>query len=241
MPLWTKICANTNLPDAQLAAELGADAVGFVFAASRRRVTAEQARAITLALPESVETIGVFDTLDAAEIVDAVKIGRLTGVQLHTVYRPERVRALNEAFEARVKLIQVVKVPVDVSVEAAMVELAAALCDPGLFAVLLDAAKDGVSGGLGMAFSWESAAQGVRAAREWSESRTQASTVPKLLVAGGLNAANVARAITSLQPDGVDVASGVEADAGRKSPEALRAFLRATRGVSKDGAQEHRL
>ena len=59
MSLWVKICANTSLADAQLAAEAGADAVGFVFAPSPRRVTPEQVAAITPHLPAEIEKIGV--------------------------------------------------------------------------------------------------------------------------------------------------------------------------------------
>ena len=57
--MWIKICANTNLEDAVLAAELGADALGFVFARSKRQVSAQQVAAITRALPDDVERIGV--------------------------------------------------------------------------------------------------------------------------------------------------------------------------------------
>ena len=69
--MWVKICGNTNLEDAALAAELGADAVGFVFAASPRQVTAAQVAAITPYLPARVERVGVFDSHDAEEIAGA--------------------------------------------------------------------------------------------------------------------------------------------------------------------------
>jgi phosphoribosylanthranilate isomerase len=219
--MWVKICANTNLADAQLAAELGADAVGFVFAPSKRQVTVEQVAAITPELPDTAEKVGVFHSLEAAELVAAVEQAGLTALQLHSAYRPELVEALNVAFEAHVKLIQVVKVPVEGSPDAAMEELAAALRDPGLFGVLLDAAKSGASGGLGVAFSWSAVARQVQSARSAGSA--------KLFLAGGLSAENVRTAITTLQPDGVDVASGVEAEPGRKSPERLRAFLQAAR------------
>ena len=61
--MWIKICANTNLADAQLAAELGADAVGFVFAPSKRQVTAAEVAQITPHLPTHVERVGVFPAL----------------------------------------------------------------------------------------------------------------------------------------------------------------------------------
>src|SRR5271163_4319913 len=92
--MWIKICANTNLDDAALAAELGADALGFVFAPSPRRVTPEQVAAITPHLPAAVEKIGVFDTLDPEEILAAVQTACLTGVQLHAGYTPQVVAAI---------------------------------------------------------------------------------------------------------------------------------------------------
>ena len=67
--IWVKICANTSLEDAQLAADAGADAVGFVFAPSPRRVTAAQVAAITPHLPAHLEKIGVFVDAGLDEIV----------------------------------------------------------------------------------------------------------------------------------------------------------------------------
>ncbi len=85
MSIWVKICGNTSLEDAWLAAEAGADAVGFVFAPSPRRVTAEQVSRITPHLPDRVERIGVFVISDLNEIESTVRTCRLTGVQLHSV------------------------------------------------------------------------------------------------------------------------------------------------------------
>jgi phosphoribosylanthranilate isomerase len=81
--MWVKICANTNLEDAQLAAAAGADAVGFVFAESSRRVTPAQVRAITPHLPDRVGKYGVFVDAGFDVIVAAIEECGLTGVQLH--------------------------------------------------------------------------------------------------------------------------------------------------------------
>ena len=221
--MWTKICANTNLADAQLAAELGADAVGFVFAPSKRQVTVEQVAAITRELPDTVEKVGVFHALDASALADAARLAGLTALQLHASYDPALVQELNAALEGHVKLIQVVKVPVDSTADEALAELAVAMGDPGLFGVLLDAAKAGASGGLGVAFSWGALAPRITAAR--------GAASAKLFLAGGLHADNVREAMATLRPDGVDVASGVEAEPGKKSPERLKAFLEAVRAA----------
>ena len=111
--MWVKICANTNLEDAQLAAELGADAVGFVFAPSSRRVTAAQVAAITKELPDNVERIGVFSGFTADEVAEAVRTAGLTGVQMHDRMDLDLIRALTESFEGRLQLIQTVHWVID--------------------------------------------------------------------------------------------------------------------------------
>lgn len=229
--MFIKICANTNLADAQLAAELGADAVGFVFAPSRRRMIASQVAAITPHLPDSVLTVGVFATTDADEIVRSVHETGLRAVQLHSDINSELIAKLNEVFEGHVRLIQVVPFNVhsgdNVDFSAS---LSRALTTPGIRAVLVDAARRGKTGGLGMAFDWELAAQEIRLASNTAAADTSTADLPRLIIAGGLHSRNVAAAIDVLRPWGVDVASGVEAEPGRKDPERLRRFIAAARG-----------
>src|ERR1700730_1903293 len=119
--MWIKICANTNLDDAQLAAELGADAVGFVFAPSPRQVTAVQVAQITPYLPEGVESVGVFPALAAEEIADAALESGLNAVQLHGGVNLELVRQLDGIFNGQVKLIQTVHWQVGDDASAAVV------------------------------------------------------------------------------------------------------------------------
>jgi phosphoribosylanthranilate isomerase len=227
--MFIKICANTNLADAQLAAELGADAVGFVFAPSRRRMNAAQVAAITPHLPDSVLTVGVFATTDADEIIRSVREARLQAAQLHHDPNPELIARLNDAFEGHVRLIQTVPFNVHSGDNAGFsAALARALTTPGLWAVLVDAARRGKTGGLGMAFDWQLAAQEIRLACKTAAA--SATDLPPLIVAGGLHSRNVAAAIDVLEPWGVDVASGVEAEPGRKDPQRLRSFISAVRG-----------
>lgn len=230
--MFVKICANTNLADAQLAAELGADALGFVFAPSRRRVTADQVAPITPHLPDSVLTFGIFATTDADEIIHAVRIAGLRGAQLHHDPKPELIAKLNEAFEGHVRIIQTVPFNVHSGDNANFVgSLARVLSTPGLFAVLIDAARRGMSGGLGMAFDWELAAKEIRLACNTAMANSSAD-LPPIIIAGGLHSRNVAAAIDVLKPWGVDVASGVESEPGRKDPVRLRHFLHAARSAS---------
>jgi phosphoribosylanthranilate isomerase len=228
--MFIKICANTNLADAQLAAELGADAVGFVFAPSRRRMLASQVAAITPHLPDTVLTVGVFATTDAGEIIRAVGEAGLQAAQLHHDLNPDLIAQLNDAFEGRVRLIQTVPFNVHSGDNAGFsAALARTLTTPGLWAVLVDAARRGKSGGLGMAFDWELAAKEIRLACNTAAAAC-GQDLPPLIVAGGLHSRNVAAAIDVLEPWGVDVASGVEAEPGRKDPERLRKFISAARG-----------
>jgi len=219
--MWVKICANTNLEDARLAAELGADAVGFVFAPSKRRVSAEQVAAITPHLPQTLEKVGVFTSTDADEILAAARIAGLTAVQLHSDFDPNLVDAIIAGSKGRLKVFQVLDVPQDTDPAVLRDVLAEVLRHPYIFAALLDASHGGASGGTGKTFNWESTAQAVRQA--------QHETGGRIIVAGGLQAGNVGAAIAAFSPFGVDVASGVEAMPGKKDPDKLKAFLAAAR------------
>lgn len=209
MSLWVKICANTSLGDARLAVEAGADAVGFVFAPSPRRVTAEQVAAIALELPETVEKIGVFVDATADEIEATVRACGLTGVQLHSDAGPEMTAELRQRLGAGLRILRVVHF----GPEAA--QLAAELAkDESLNGVLVDSRTATAVGGTGVAFDWEKAARTL-----FGPAQT------RLIAAGGLKPANVAEAIARLHPWGVDVASGVEAAPGRKDPAKVREFV----------------
>jgi phosphoribosylanthranilate isomerase len=227
--MFIKICANTNLEDARLAVELGVDAVGFVYAPSKRRVTPEQAEEIVRALPAGVEKVGVFATDDPYEIEHYMACSGLTVAQIHGVFDVEMVRALSAEFGGELKIIQTVAYAVDakdrVEDERFARTLKAVFDEPVVWAVLIDAAKAGASGGLGVAMDWAHVAEIVRRAIGVREPR------PRVILAGGLNAENVAEAVAAFEPWGVDVASGVEASPGKKDPERLRAFVAAARAV----------
>src|ERR1700722_10861190 len=115
--MFIKICANTNLEDARLAAELGVDAVGFVFAASKRRVTPEQVAEITRELPAELAKVGVFTSTDAAEIVRTARVAGLTAVQLHSRFDPKLVDAIDAGSGSALHVVQVVDVQVGMDLE----------------------------------------------------------------------------------------------------------------------------
>jgi phosphoribosylanthranilate isomerase len=222
-PMWIKICANTNVEDALEAARLGASAVGFVFAESKRRVTPEQVAAITARLPPFVSRVGVFTATDAAEILRAARIAGLTVVQLHSAYDPALVDRIVKGSAALLSVVQVVDVSADTDPAALQQTLETILRNEDITAVLLDASHGGASGGTGRTFAWSRFAGAVLAA--------QIATEGNIIIAGGLTPQNVAKAITTFAPWGVDVASGVEAAPGTKDHDKLHAFLRSARSA----------
>ena len=212
--MWVKICANTNVDDALLAVEYGADAVGFVFAPSKRQVTATQVATITALLPLDVERVGVFSGWGAAEIAGAVREAHLTAIQLHGGVDLPLVTELRALLGRDISIIHTVAWTVgedDTSAASARSALARL---PAGERVLLDAKAGGASGGLGVSFNWQRAASVLR---EFPELR--------FIGAGGLKPDNVADAIAALVPYGVDVASGVELAPGRKDANKLRTFI----------------
>lgn len=211
--MWVKICGTTNLEDAKLAVDAGADAVGFVFGASRRQVVAEQVAEITPHLPEKVEKIGVFVDESHDRITEIVRIAGLTGIQLQGDETPETVAELRN-----LNLRMVVKV-VWASAGIGTLPQRIAAHRPNVDGILLDSGSVAVRGGTGKRFDWIEVAAQLR--------RIQNGT--RLIVAGGLNPSNVATAIATLHPWGVDVASGVEREPGRKDPDKVRAFVAAAR------------
>ena len=214
--IWVKICANTSLEDAQLAADAGADAVGFVFAPSPRRVTQEQVAKITPHLPRDLEKIGVFVDAGWDEIRTAVRDCGLTGVQLHFDSAPELAAQLRQEFGPHLRILRVVHFGPQAS------ELAKGIAaDGNIDAILVDSRTATATGGTGVAFNWSEA----------RETIFGTSGATRLIAAGGLTSENVREAIAILRPWGVDVVSGVEAAPGRKESAKVRDFIAAARGV----------
>jgi len=225
MNLWVKICGNTSLEDAQLAANAGADAVGFVFAASPRRVTAEEVAEIVPRLPEKLEKIGVFVDLDFTQIAATVELCGLTGVQLHGAAGTETEVAerLRERFGAGLRILAVIHFG-----EEAAAQLQEAAGNAAFDGVLIDSRTANALGGTGIAYDW-------RAARE---RLFDGQSALRMIAAGGLHPGNVAEAIAALRPWGVDVVTGVEAAPGRKDPAKVREFVaRARAAQAQDAAQ----
>lgn len=194
-----KICGITNLADARLAAELGADALGFIFhRQSPRCVTVEQAADICRELPPFVLRVGVFVNAPLDEVRLATSVCGLDAAQFHGEETPEYCRQFSAR---RIKAIR--------ARDRAAV-LAAAEYD--VDALLLDTYTASQRGGTGQTFDWSLAVEAKKFGRP-------------VILSGGLTPENVVDAIRQAQPYAVDVASGVEREPGQKDPEKLRRFI----------------
>ena len=197
------------MEDALKSIEAGADALGFIFAPSKRRVTSQQAQTIIRELPPGVEKIGVFINSAAAEIASIVSTVELTGIQMHGEEFPTEVYSYlpkgRRDGMRKIKTIQVRN-----GFEGDFSRFAAG---PGTVdAWLLDSGA-----GSGRIFDWQDA-------------RAQlGERQGKFVIAGGLTPENVGEAMRTFNPWGVDVVTGVERGPGRKDPEKLKAFVAAVR------------
>jgi phosphoribosylanthranilate isomerase len=214
MKTWIKICGTTSVRDALASVEAGADALGLIFAPSKRRITLQTAREIIAKLPPQVERIGVFLNESVDEVLRTVMEVDLTGIQLHGDELPfELLRDLPKVRRRELRIIKTILVQEGFEVRLkAVTEFAAEVVD----AWLLDSGA-----GSGQTFDWQAARQqlGERQGR--------------FIIAGGLTPENVGDAMQVFRPWGVDVVSGVEYEPGRKDWNKLRAFVQAVREAEK--------
>jgi phosphoribosylanthranilate isomerase len=203
-----KVCGITRAEDARVACDAGADWLGFILSGdSPRLIAPERAAEIAAEVPRAV-TVGVMVGPTPDEALRLARAAGVTRVQLHRV---DLAR-----WPADFPLAACVAVPV--APDGALTE---ALPDPRHL-VLLDAAHDTLAGGTGTLFPWETA-------------RIVAATRPVLL-AGGLDAANVGHAIGQVRPFGVDASSRLESAPGIKDEDKVRAYVAAARAADRDAA-----
>ena len=208
-----KFCGMTRAEDVEAAVRLGASYVGVIFAESPRRVTSEAARAVLRAVPESVGRVGVFgpDVPPEAAAETARAVG-LSVLQLHGDPDMALVRRARKTFDGQVWAVVRVAGHQLPEETAALFDIADA--------VVIDAYSPTALGGTGRALPWSSLAAALAAYRRRA----------RLVLAGGLRPENVAAAIAALDPDVVDVSSGVESEPGVKDHSKLRAFRDAVAG-----------
>jgi phosphoribosylanthranilate isomerase len=203
-----KICGVCRAQDAAVAVAAGADAVGVVLAPGRRRLSLDEAEDALAAVPARVARVGVFVDADPAFVAEATRRLRLDYAQFHGSETPDACA------DAPVPVIKAFKVGPEF--DAAQIE-----SYEGVIAfALLDTQVDGEHGGAGVVFDWD-----------------RVPPLPEdvpVLVAGGLHPGNVAQAIRTLRPAGVDVSSGVEARLREKDPERVREFCAAVRATDQE-------
>lgn len=201
-----KICGITGLADAEAAVEAGADALGFVFAESPRRIDASAAAAIISKLPPFVQTVGVFANQSAEEILEIMKVSGARYAQLCGEL-PD-VRVLSGGLGCG-RIIRALRIRSDEDIEAAMEECPGCSCA----AFLLDAHVEGMMGGTGHTIDWSLAARAGVLGRP-------------IILAGGLTPENVEEAVAAARPYAVDVSSGVEESPGKKDHAKIGEFIK---------------
>jgi len=200
-----KVCGITNPADAREAAEAGADAVGFIFAESPRLVSAEEARRISIALPENVLKVGVFVNAPPEEVLRIAAEAGLDMAQLHGDETPETVAAVRAGGLPVMKAVRVRNADDLADVER---------FDADLF--LLDAYSEKARGGTGERFDWDVA--------------KSLKGRGNIVVSGGLAPENVREALDFFEPYGVDASSSLEDAPGKKNEDSVRRFIVAAKG-----------
>lgn len=192
-----KICGIKTVEAASHALESGADALGFVFAESKRRISALQAKQIIADIPAHVWKVGVFVNEDAALMKQIAETAGLTHIQLHGDEHPEAYRSIG--------------LPLIKAISVKSAGDLARITDIAADYILLDSPPSEYRGGNGSSFEWDLAIA-------LGKSNTN------VILAGGLGPENVRVAIAKVNPFMVDVSSGVETN-GEKDPVKIKGFI----------------
>jgi phosphoribosylanthranilate isomerase len=198
---WIKICGITNLQDALAAAALGVDALGFIFAASPRKIEPGVAREIIASLPPAMGKVGVFVNEDSDEVKRIADLCGLDTLQFHGEETPEYCQQVS------LRVLKAIRIKNSESIGE--------MEKYPTVSILLDTYSADRAGGTGETFIWELA---------W-EARQRRN----FILSGGLNPGNVYRAIHLLRPMGVDVCSGVERGPGKKDLFKMTEFVKGVR------------
>ena len=198
-----KICGITREQDALAAIECGADALGFVFyPPSPRHVSVDRAAAIVRRLPPFVTTVALFVNAGPELIAQVVNEVAVDLLQFHGQEDPDFCARHHRPW------IRAVAMTPEIDLTAVQRRFAAGR------GLLLDAYRPGVPGGTGETFDWD---------------RIPPALAPRIVLAGGLNAANVGEAVRRVRPYAVDVSGGVEAEKGIKDAAKIKAFIHEVR------------
>lgn len=197
-----KICGIKSLQEAQMAADAGADAIGFIFANSKRKINPELAREISIQLPPFISKVGVFVNEERHVIQEISSFCNLDVLQFHGEESPDFCKRFSQ------KTIKALRIKDEGSFKQVREY-------ESVSAILLDTYSDTEYGGTGKSFNWDLI--------------KEAQIKKPIILAGGLSEENVIAAFTQVMPYGVDVSSGVEID-GIKSKDKVERFIKTVRG-----------
>lgn len=201
-----KICGITRVEDALAAVNAGADAIGLVFyTKSPRAVSAPQAKAITDKLSPFVTTVGLFVNAPVEDIQQVLAEVSLSLLQFHGDESAEFCQQFNKPY------IKALRVREGMDINRIIGQYKSAV------GILLDSYRPGIPGGTGETFNWQYIPE---------------NPSKPIILAGGLNASNVADAVRQVRPFAVDVSGGVEQTKGIKDPTKINAFIREVASVS---------
>lgn len=206
-----KICGNTNAEDAKLAASLGADYLGFIFAEGKRKITPETANSIMEAVPDFKNFVGVFFNQPKNEVES---IARELGIRTLQFHGEETALYCQSFLDQGYEVIKTFRIKDAMSLKR--------IDEYNVSAFLFDTFSKEESGGTGRPFDWN-----IISERPFIRE--------KLFLAGGLNVDNLRDAIKKIRPFAVDVASGIEKTPGKKDPILLEQFIK----IAKEGKGQH--
>lgn len=201
-----KICGITNFRDAKSAVDAGADAIGFIFAKSPRRVSPEKAAGIIKKIRRPISRVGVFLDTPVKEVGKTAGQCKIDTLQFHGNESPRYCNYFRNTY----KVIKAFRI----KGKRDLKKLRRYKVD----GYLLDTFVKGVAGGTGKVFDWKLAKQAKAIARP-------------VILSGGLNPENVKEAIKKVRPYAVDVASGVESRPGKKDIKLMKEFIKTVRSL----------
>ncbi|MDP3787029.1 MAG: phosphoribosylanthranilate isomerase [Candidatus Omnitrophota bacterium] len=202
-----KICGITNLEDASAACSCGADALGFVFAKSPRRVSPRIVKTIIKKLPPFIVTVGVFVNEKRGKVRKIAADCGLDGLQFHG----EETPGYCNYFKDKYKIIKAIRVR--------SIDSLSDLKKYNVDAFLLDTYVEGKRGGTGVKFNWDLAVKAKRHGKP-------------VILAGGIRIGNVEDAVKIVHPYAVDVSSAIEKAPGRKDHNLMKAFIGRVRNIN---------
>jgi len=213
-----KVCGITSVEDALVAVEAGADAIGLVFyPPSPRYVSTDIAKKISLAVGPFITVVGLFVNESKPGIENIIRSVGLHVLQFHGDEAPNFCDAFHRPY------MKAIRMKADINIEQVIKSY------PNASGILLDAYRKGVPGGTGETFDWNRVP--ARQPAQQSVRQPDKQGLPPIILAGGLTPNNIAAAVATTRPYGVDVSGGVEVSPGKKDPQKVADFIKNAKSI----------